>query len=71
MNLHRRSLTLHTCSICLRVLHSGNWIDAETIIREQRSFERQSLPRLKPALCEACEESLHRRRVRSPERLAA
>jgi len=71
MHLHRGSLTLRTCAICLRVLRRRTWIAAETIILEQRSFERSSLPRLQPALCAACVESIHQRRVRPAPRLAA
>jgi hypothetical protein len=63
MQLRRRSLTLPTCSICLRVLQRGNWIDAETVIVEQRSFERASPPSLQPALCADCEHSIYERRL--------
>jgi hypothetical protein len=58
----RRSLTLPTCSICLRVLRQGNWVDAETAIVEHRSYERESPPSLKPALCTDCEEAIYHRR---------
>jgi hypothetical protein len=63
-------LTLRTCSICLRVLDRGNWIAAETIILERRSYERASPPRLKSALCADCEQSIFERRVQPALRLA-
>jgi hypothetical protein len=63
MHLRRRSLSLPTCSICLRVQQRGSWIDAETVIHEQRSYERASLPSLQPALCDECEQSIYERRL--------
>ena len=63
-------LSLSTCSLCLRTLRSGEWIEAETIIRELRSFEHQSPPRLRSAVCDACVESIYLRRAQ-PEALAA
>jgi hypothetical protein len=56
-------LSLPTCSICLRVLRQGDWIAAETVILEQRSYERESLPSLQPALCADCEQSIYERRL--------
>jgi hypothetical protein len=70
MNIFR-SLMLPTCSICLRVLDGETWIDPETIIRERRSFERHSPPRLRPALCPACETSIRRRRVQPSDAAVA
>ncbi|MFL5963323.1 MAG: hypothetical protein ACJ757_10580 [Gaiellaceae bacterium] len=64
-------MTLHACSICLSVLRQGNWIAAETIIVELRSFESAALPRFQPTLCPACEQSINERRVQPAERLAA
>jgi hypothetical protein len=66
---HRGSLTLRTCSICLHVLRAGNWVPAETIILEHRSFEGASPPSLQPALCTACTESIHRRRIQPAAQL--
>jgi hypothetical protein len=63
MHLRSRSLTLPTCSICLRVLQRGNWVAAETVIVEHRSFERASPPSLAPALCADCEQSIYERRL--------
>ena len=64
-------LSLSTCSLCLRTLRSGEWIEAETIIRELRSFEHQAPPRLKSAVCDACVESIYLRRAHVAEPLAA
>jgi hypothetical protein len=63
MHLRRRSLSLPTCSICLRVLRQGSWIAAETVIHEQRSYEREALPSLQPALCTDCEHAIYERRL--------
>jgi hypothetical protein len=65
------SLTLTACSLCLRVLQGGEWIDAETAIRELRSFEHHEPPQLEPGLCAHCAESIHQRRVSVEEPLAA
>jgi hypothetical protein len=58
-------LSLPTCSICLRVLRQGSWIAAEKVIVEQRSYESASLPSLRPALCDGCEQSIYERRLRA------
>jgi hypothetical protein len=71
MHPHSTSLTLRVCSICLRVRRDGRWVAPERIILELRSFERASLPRLEPALCAICEESIMERRAQPAERLAA
>jgi hypothetical protein len=65
------SLTLSACSVCLRVWRSQGWVEAEHVIRELRSFELAAPPRLEAALCDRCVDSLHARRTRSAEPLAA
>jgi hypothetical protein len=62
---------VRTCSICLFVLDGKEWIEAETFIREHRSFDRQTPPRLTPALCDGCEASIARRRAEPSELLVA
>jgi hypothetical protein len=62
---------LTACSVCLRVLHGNDWVDAETVIRQFRSFDLGTTPRLKPALCGGCVRSLRERRARLAEPLAA
>jgi hypothetical protein len=54
---------LVTCSLCLRVHRGSEWIEAEHVIRETRSFELDALPRLQSAICEVCAESIFSRRV--------
>jgi hypothetical protein len=53
---------LITCSLCLRVLRGSEWLEAETVIREMRSYELEALPRLQSGVCEACAESIFSRR---------
>jgi hypothetical protein len=53
---------LVTCSLCLRVLRDSEWVDAERTIREIRSFDLESLPRMQPAVCNVCAGSIFRRR---------
>ena len=61
---HRESRTdLVTCSLCLRVHRGSEWIEAEHVIRETRSFELDALPRLQSAICEVCAESIFSRRI--------
>jgi NMD protein affecting ribosome stability and mRNA decay len=54
---------LVTCSLCLRVHRGSEWIEAEHVIRETRSFELEVPPRLHSAVCEVCAESIFSRRV--------
>jgi hypothetical protein len=62
---------LITCSVCLRVLRSSQWVEPEIVIREIRSFELEAPPRLEPALCTVCAESILSRRSQAQEILAA
>jgi hypothetical protein len=64
-------LRLAACSICLHVLSSAGWIEAERMIQMLRWFERGSPPRLAPVVCPRCEESIRRRRALASEPLAA
>jgi hypothetical protein len=54
---------LITCSLCLRVLRGGDWVDAERVIREIRSYELEAPPHLHDAVCEACADSIFSRRA--------
>jgi hypothetical protein len=54
---------LITCSLCLRVLRGGDWVDAEHVIREIRSYELEAPPHLHDAVCEACADSIFSRRA--------
>lgn len=62
---------LVACSVCLRVLRASRWVDAERVIRELRSFELEAPPRLEPALCTVCAESIFSRRSQAHEVVAA
>jgi hypothetical protein len=69
--LHGHS-TLTACPLCLRVLRGTEWVDAETVIRELRSFEHEAPPRFEPALCPTCAIAIQLRRAeaRAPLRRA-
>jgi hypothetical protein len=63
--------TLVACSVCLRVLRGGDWVEAERAIRDLRSFALPAPPRFESALCDHCTESIDRRRREPKETLAA
>jgi NMD protein affecting ribosome stability and mRNA decay len=65
------SVHLTTCSICLRVRRGSEWVEAEQVIREIRTYELAALPDLQSAMCDGCAEAILRRRARSGEQLAA
>lgn len=67
----RRHLQLVTCSLCLRVRQGSAWVDTEVVIRELRTYERGSLPRLGPAVCDDCLAAILGRRARAEEAIAA
>lgn len=62
---------LITCSLCLRVLRGSEWVEAERVIREMRSYELVDLPRLQSRVCDSCAESIFSRRAQAAEPLAA
>jgi hypothetical protein len=62
---------LVTCSMCLRVLRGSEWLEAERVIHEIRSYELEAPPRLRPALCDVCADSIQRRRAEVAEQVAA
>jgi hypothetical protein len=59
------------CSICLRVQVGSDWIEAEQVIRANRTYELAAVPRLQAGLCERCADVITRRRGRVEEQLAA
>jgi hypothetical protein len=63
--------TLVTCSICLRVLDGSDWKEADQMIRELRSYELVTPPRLVAAICDLCTESILGRRAEEVEQVAA
>ena len=62
---------LIACSLCLRVRRGSEWVQAETVINELRSYSLEAPPRLRAAVCEHCAEPIFRRRARSGDRVAA
>jgi hypothetical protein len=67
----RTRTSLITCSLCLRVRRGSEWVEAEHVIREIRSYELGAPPRLRSAVCGVCAESILSRRVQEGESLAA
>jgi hypothetical protein len=53
---------LDACSICLRVRHDEQWIEADTAMRLWRSYEYAAPPRLLPAICDRCAAQIALRR---------
>jgi hypothetical protein len=54
-----------TCSLCLRVLRDSEWIEAERVIRESRSFDHASPPRMVSAVCDPCTGAILSRRAKA------
>jgi hypothetical protein len=67
----RRRPALVTCSLCLRVLRDTGWTEAEAVIRELRSYELRAAPRLKPAVCDDCDDAIIDRRAQAGVAVAA
>jgi len=65
-----RSADINVCSICLRVRRDSEWQDAERVVREISSYDRE-LPRLHAAVCDACVEAISRRRASRQDAVAA
>jgi hypothetical protein len=57
---------LTLCSLCLRVRRDKEWIDAERVIREMRTYEHDTTPRLHGAICDGCVDAILRRRAEEP-----
>ena len=64
-------LELAACPLCLRVWRDSEWIEAERVIRETRSYELPAPPRLRSTVCTACAESIFGRRMETADALAA
>ena len=62
---------LTTCTLCLRVLRGKQWLQAEVVIRELRSYDQAAPPRLRSAICDDCAESILSRRADENEPVAA
>jgi hypothetical protein len=59
------------CSLCLRVHRGSEWVAAERVIRETRSYELDTMPRFHGSICEECADRIVERRSRNDEQLAA
>jgi hypothetical protein len=59
------TLSLIACSRCLRVLRDQEWVHAETMIRELRSFEYEAAPRFEPVVCPICTLAIRLRRAQA------
>jgi len=55
---------LITCSLCLRVRRGTEWMEAERVIREIRSYELEAPPRLQSGVCDDCAETIFSRRAK-------
>jgi hypothetical protein len=72
MRSQKESPTAFTaCSLCLRVRRGSDWIEAERVISELRSYEAESPPQLHSGVCDFCTESIFSRRARGAELIAA
>jgi hypothetical protein len=60
---------LTACSICLRVRSDSEWLAAERVIRDSRTYDDE-LPRLHGAICEDCAEAIARRRATAQTAMA-
>jgi hypothetical protein len=58
-----RTRPLLVCSLCLRVQRGSDWVPAENVIRDLRSYELAKPPRLGSAVCDDCAESILSRRA--------
>jgi len=67
----RANLVLVTCPLCLNVRRGAEWIDAERMIRETRSYELAALPQLISEVCARCDDAIARRRAQKHAALAA
>jgi hypothetical protein len=63
-------IDLIVCSICLRVRRGSDWLDAERVIRDIKSYDDE-LPRLHGAVCDDCAEAIFRRRADGEDAMAA
>jgi hypothetical protein len=63
--------SLTSCPLCLRVLRGSEWVEAERVIRDIRSYELAAPPRLEAAVCDFCSQSIFSRRAQPDEPMAA
>ena len=63
-------IDLIACSICLRVRRGSEWLDAEHVVRDIKSYDHD-LPQLHSAVCDDCAEAISRRRADWEDAVAA
>jgi phosphohistidine phosphatase SixA len=63
-------IDLIVCSICLRARRGAEWLAAEHVFRDHRSYDDE-LPRLDRAVCDDCAEAISRRRADGEDAVAA
>jgi hypothetical protein len=63
-------IDLIACSICLRVRRGSEWLDAEHVVRDIKSYDSE-LPRLRGTVCNDCAEAISRRRADREDAVAA
>jgi hypothetical protein len=63
-------IDLIVCSICLRVRRGSEWLDAEHVVRDTKSYDHD-LPRFHRAVCDDCAEAIFRRRAGEQDAVAA
>ena len=56
-------LSVVACSLCLRVLRDGVWVDAEEAIRDLRSYDRPQPLALEAGVCDGCSDGIRARRA--------
>jgi hypothetical protein len=64
-------LHLTVCPICMRVQRGSEWLEAEQVIRDIRSYELDELPELSSTVCDPCVESIYSRRMDARRAAAA
>lgn len=60
---------LIACSICLRVRRGSEWLDAEHVSRDVKSYDDE-LPPLHGTICNDCVEATSRRRADGEDAVA-
>ena len=63
-------INLIACSLCLRVRRGPEWLDAERVISDIKSYDGE-LPRFHGAVCDDCADAIFRRRAEWEDQLAA
>lgn len=72
---HHRERDVHgsfvVCVQCFRVRQGAKWIDADQVIRAERTFDLPTVPHLESVLCADCSAEVAARRRASYDAAAA